>query len=142
MRGDEEALEKVRDFYDEYFAVLDMAESFYLDTLKKVFFEHHIPRGIMEFRGSRVDFATVKELPLLTVEGENDNFCPPGQTEAAHDVFSGLPPAKRRNYVQPGVGHYGVFSGSRFQKDIYPVIRDFINETAGVDAREEIPIAQ
>jgi poly(3-hydroxybutyrate) depolymerase len=142
MRGDEEALEKFRDFYDEYFAVLDMAESFYLDTLKKVFFEHHIPRGIMEFRGSLVDFATVKELPLLTVEGENDNFCPPGQTEAAHDVFSGLPPAKRRNYVQPGVGHYGVFSGSRFQKDIYPVIRDFINETAGVDAREEIPIAQ
>ena len=142
IKGDEAALQKFRDFYDEYFAVLDMDKAFYLDTLKKVFFEHHIPRGVMEYRGKRVDFAAVKDLPLLTVEGENDNFCPPGQTEAAHQVFSGIPPAKRKNYIQEGVGHYGVFSGSRFQKDIYPVIRDWVHEAAGVDAREEIPLTQ
>jgi poly(3-hydroxybutyrate) depolymerase len=142
IKGDEAALQKFRDFYDEYFAVLDMAESFYLDTLKKVFFEHHIPKGIMEYRGKLVEFAKVKDLPLLTVEGENDNFCPPGQTEAAHEVFSGIPAGKRRNYIQEGVGHYGVFSGSRFQKDIYPVIRDWIHEAAGVSPKEEIPIAQ
>jgi poly(3-hydroxybutyrate) depolymerase len=142
MKGDEAALQKFRDFYDEYLAVLDMAEDFYLDTLKKVFFEHHIPRGKMEYRGKLVDFASVTDLPLLTVEGENDNFCPPGQTEAAHAVFSGIPASKRKNYIQPGVGHYGVFSGSRFQADIYPVIRDFIHEAAGVEAREVIPIGQ
>ncbi|MBW8753699.1 MAG: polyhydroxyalkanoate depolymerase [Sphingomonadales bacterium] len=142
MKGDDAALQKFRDFYDEYFAVLDMAENFYLDTLKKVFFEHHIPTGKMEFRGKLVDFASVKDLPLLTVEGENDNFCPPGQTEAAHDVFSGIPTSKRKNYIQEGVGHYGVFSGSRFQKDIYPVIRDFIHEVANVTPQEVIPVTQ
>jgi poly(3-hydroxybutyrate) depolymerase len=142
MKGDEAALQKFRDFYDEYLAVLDMTEAFYLDTLKKVFFEHHIPRGILEFRGKLVDFASVKNVNLLTVEGANDNFCPPGQTEAAHDVFSGIPATKRKNYIQEGVGHYGVFSGSRFQKDIYPVIRDFIHEAAGVELKEEIPIVQ
>jgi poly(3-hydroxybutyrate) depolymerase len=142
MKGNEAALQKFRDFYDEYFAVLDMTEAFYLDTLKKVFFEHHIPKGIMEFRGKLVDFAKVKELNLLTVEGANDNFCPPGQTEAAHDVFTGIPASKRKNYIQEGVGHYGVFSGSRFQKDIYPVIRDFIHDAAGVEPKEEIPVTQ
>jgi poly(3-hydroxybutyrate) depolymerase len=142
MKGDEASLQKFRDFYDEYFAVLDMTEKFYLETLQKVFFEHHIPKGICEFRGKLVDFKKVTDLKLLTVEGANDNFCPPGQTEAAHDVFSGVPAAQRKNYIQEGVGHYGVFSGSRFQKDIYPVIRDFIHEAVGVELKEEIPIVQ
>lgn len=126
LKGDDEALQKFRDFYDEYFAVLDMTEDFYLDTLKKVFVEHHIATGQMTYQGELVDFAAVENLSLLTVEGENDNFCPPGQTEAAHDIFTGIPADRRKNYIQEGVGHYGVFSGSRFQKFIYPVIRDFI----------------
>ena len=133
LRGDDAGLEKFRTFYDEYFAMLDMTESFYLETLRKVFFEHHIPRGILEHRSKRVDFAAVRDLALLTVEGGNDNFCPPGQTEAAHDAFTGLPPEQRKNYVQEGVGHYGVFSGSRFRKDIYPVIRDFAREPHRID---------
>jgi poly(3-hydroxybutyrate) depolymerase len=127
LAGDDEALQKFRDFYDEYFAVLDMTEAFYLDTLQKVFIEHHIPTGQMTYEGKLVDFASVDNLSLLTVEGENDNFCPPGQTEAAQEVFSGIPADRRKNHIQEGVGHYGVFSGSRFQKDIYPVIRDFIH---------------
>jgi len=127
MKGDEVALQKFRDFYDEYFAVLDMTEAFYIDTLQKVFVEHHIPTGQITFRGEKVDFSLVKEMSLLTVEGENDNFCPPGQTEAAHDIFSKIPKDRHKNHVQEGVGHYGVFSGSKFQKSIYPVIRDFIH---------------
>ena len=126
LKGDDEALQKFRDFYDEYFAVLDMTEAFYLDTLKKVFVEHHIPTGQMTYRDEKVDFAGVTDMSLLTVEGENDNFCPPGQTEAAHGIFSGIPADRHKNYIQEGVGHYGVFSGSRFQQHIYPVIRDFI----------------
>ncbi len=129
VKGDEESLEKFRDFYDEYFAVLDMTESFYVETLQKVFFEHHIPTGQMTFRGELVDFGAVRKTALLTVEGENDNFCPPSQTEAAHDVCVNIPEARRGHYIQPGVGHYGVFSGSKFQAEIYPVIRDFIRHS-------------
>mgnify|MGYP000721106651 CR=1 FL=1 len=126
LRGEDEALTKFRDFYDEYFAVLDMTESFYLETLKKVFMEHHIPTGQMEFHGQKVDFAAITDVALLTVEGANDHLCPPGQTEAAHAILTGIPADRRQNYIQPGVGHYGVFSGSKFQSGIYPVIRDFI----------------
>lgn len=127
--GDEDALEKFRDFYDEYFAVLDMAEDFYVETLEKVFFDQHIAKDKMTFRGEKVDFKAIRETSLLTVEGANDNFCPPTQTEAAHDVCASIPADKRGHYIQPGVGHYGVFSGSKFQGEIYPVIRDFIRDT-------------
>ena len=120
------ALEKFRDFYDEYFAVLDMTESFYIETLEKVFFDHHIPTGKMTYQGELVDFGAIRKCALLTVEGENDNFCPPSQTEAAHDICKNVPEARRGHHFQTGVGHYGVFSGSKFQAEIYPVIRDFI----------------
>ena len=122
---DVDELNKFRDFYDEYFAMLDMTESFYKDTLRKVFFEHHIPTGRMEFQGSPVDFGAVRGVPLLTVEGGNDHLCPPGQTKAAHAVFSGISEELRKNYIQEGVGHYGIFSGSKFRAEIYPVIRNF-----------------
>lgn len=126
LRGMEASQEIFRDFYDEYFAVLDMTESFYLDSLQRIFFEHHMPRGIMTHRGSPIDFDALEEMPLLTIEGANDNMCPPGQTDAAHSICPNIPEAKRQRHVQPGVGHYGVFSGSRFQREIYPVARDFI----------------
>ena len=133
VRGEEEATGSFRHFYDEYFAVLDMTASFYEETLRKIFFEHHIPTGQMTWRDELVDFGAIRETALLTIEGEKDNFCPLGQTEAAHAIIPNLPEAKRHHYVQPGVGHYGVFSGSRFQKDIYPVIRDFIDEHRAQD---------
>ncbi len=129
LKGDDDALERFRDFYDEYFAVLDMAESFYVETLDKIFFNHHIATGQMTFRGEPVDFGAIRKAGLLTVEGANDNFCPPEQTEAAHDICPNVPDDMRGHYVQPGVGHYGVFSGSKFQAEIYPVIRDFIFHT-------------
>lgn len=128
VTGDDVRTDHFRAFYDEYFAVLDMTESFYMDSLERIFFEHHIPKGEMTFRGERVDFAAVRDMALLTVEGGNDGFCPPGQTEAAHAVLASVPEEKRLRYVQEGVGHYGVFSGSRFQNEIYPVIRDFIGK--------------
>jgi poly(3-hydroxybutyrate) depolymerase len=131
LKGDEAGLEHFREFYDEYFAVLDMSADFYLETLRKVFFEHHIATGQMLFRGEKVDFASIRNMPLLTVEGANDHLCPPGQTEAAHKVFAGIPKVLRQNYVQEGVGHYGVFSGSKFRSGIYPVIRDFAMKVSG-----------
>jgi len=129
VRGDDVSTDFFRNFYNEYFAVLDMTESFYMESLRKIFFEHHIPRGLMTFRGDPVDFTAVKNMPLLTIEGGNDGFCPPGQTEAAHAIMSSIPDSMREQYIQPGVGHYGVFSGSRFQNEIYPKIRDFIGKS-------------
>jgi poly(3-hydroxybutyrate) depolymerase len=37
-----------------------------------------------------------------------------------------LPDALHELYVQPKVGHYGVFNGRRFNDEIYPRIRSFI----------------
>jgi poly(3-hydroxybutyrate) depolymerase len=128
IAGNHEEADSYRDFYDEYNAVLDATESFYMETLQRIFFEHHIPTGKMTFRGELVDFTLLKDTALLTVEGGKDNMCPPGQTKAAHGILSGIADDRRRHHVQEGVGHYGVFSGSRFQNDIYPVIRDFIQE--------------
>ncbi len=138
VKGEAEELEKFRQFYDEYFAVLDMTESFYVETLRKIFFEHHLATGQMTFRGEPVDFGAIKDMPLLTVEGELDNFCPVGQTEAAHAICPNIPESKRRHHVAEGVGHYGIFSGSRFQKDIYPVIRDFVRDFDGKSARAQL----
>ncbi len=126
VNGDEVSTDFFRNFYNEYFAVLDSTESFYMETLQRIFFEHHIPTGQMTFEGELVDFGVLQDMALLTVEGGNDGFCPPGQTEAAHAICPNIPDAKRGRHIQEGVGHYGVFSGSRFQNGIYPVIRDFI----------------
>ncbi len=134
IKGDEEGLDRFRDFYDEYFAVLDMTEKFYVETLEKVFFDHHIPTGQMTYEGELVDFGAIRETALLTVEGANDNFCPPSQTEAAHDICANVPEERRGHHLQEGVGHYGVFSGSKFQAEIYPAIRDFIYKMEAVSA--------
>jgi poly(3-hydroxybutyrate) depolymerase len=126
FRGDADAQEAFRGFYDEYFAVLDMTESFYIDSLERIFFEHHLPRGVMTFEGEPIDFSALVAMPLLTIEGAKDNMCTLGQTEAAHAICPNIPDSLRGHHVQEGVGHYGVFSGSRFRNEIYPVARDFI----------------
>ena len=128
-RGNDEAAQRTKDFYEEYFAVLDIAAEFYLETARAVFIEHDLARGELEWRGRRVDPAAI-ETALMTIEAENDEMCCPGQTQAAHDLCTGVPRAHKRHHLQPGVGHYGVFSGGRFEREIYPEIRDFIARSA------------
>jgi polyhydroxyalkanoate depolymerase len=94
--------------------------------VRKVFQEHHLARGIFEWRGQKVDTGAIKKTALLTVEGERDDICAPGQTMAAHDLTPGIPPQRKKHYLQPGVGHYGVFSGKRWQREIYPIVRAVI----------------
>jgi polyhydroxyalkanoate depolymerase len=115
-----------RRFYDEYFSVADLPAEFYLETVRKVFQEHHLPRGIATWRGRKVEPAAIRKTALLTVEGERDDICSIGQTVAAHDLCSGIKPFRKMHYVQPGVGHYGVFSGRRWQTQIYPMVRNTI----------------
>jgi len=125
-RGDTEASRRTRDFYDEYYAVLDMDAEFYLDTIERVFQQDLPAKGEMTHRGRAVDPGAIRRTALLTVEAERDDMCAVGQTAAAHGLFTGLEPDAHRTYVQEGVGHYGIFAGSRWTQETYPVVRDFI----------------
>jgi poly(3-hydroxybutyrate) depolymerase len=122
-----EQAEVTRTFYEEYMAVADLAADFYLETVRLVFQEHALPRGELMFRGRKVNPAAIRRTALLTVEGERDDICAVGQTLAAQDLASSLRPYMRTHCVQPGVGHYGVFSGKRWQQHIYPLVRDVIH---------------
>ncbi|UHS57875.1 polyhydroxyalkanoate depolymerase [Agrobacterium vaccinii] len=128
VKNDGETAEKHREFYDEYLAVMDLTAEFYLQTVETVFIEHALPKGTMLHRGRAVDPSAVKRTALFTVEGENDDISGVGQTRAAHDLCSNIPPEKREHYMQPDVGHYGVFNGSRFRRDIVPRMLDFIRK--------------
>jgi poly(3-hydroxybutyrate) depolymerase len=124
--GDGDSVSAHRSFYDEYLAVMDLPAEYYLDTLKVVFQEHHLPRGLMQYRGRTVEPARIRKTGLLTIEGELDDISGIGQTQAAHTLCSGLAADLHEDYIQPGVGHYGVFNGSRWRSDIAPRIHSFI----------------
>lgn len=125
-RGDTEKAEHTKTFYDEYFSVLDLTAEFYLETVKLVFQEHALPKGELTWHGEKVDLSAIRKTALLTVEGERDDICSVGQTMAAHDLCTNIPPFKKRHHLQAGVGHYGVFSGSRWAGQIYPIVRNVI----------------
>jgi polyhydroxyalkanoate depolymerase len=125
-RGDVEKAKATKDFYDEYFAVLDLTAEFYLETVRLVFQEHKLPLGVLDYEGQRVDPRAIRRTMLLTVEGERDDICAVGQTLAAHDLCSTLRPYRKRHHMQPGVGHYGVFSGKKWESQIYPLVRNLI----------------
>jgi polyhydroxyalkanoate depolymerase len=122
--------DKTLAFYDEYFAVLDVTAEFYLETARAVFQDHDLARGRLRWRDRIVD-PTAITTALFTIEGENDTMCPPGQTRAAHDLCTGIPDTRKRSLLQSGVGHYGIFSGGRFEREIYPEIVAFIKEAEG-----------
>ena len=126
VRGDGDSAQKHREFYDEYLAVMDLSAEFYLQTVDTVFVRHDLPKGEMTHRGRRVDPSRIKRVALLTVEGEHDDISGVGQTEAAHRLCANIPPDRQAHWLQPGVGHYGVFNGSRFRSEIAPRISDFV----------------
>jgi poly(3-hydroxybutyrate) depolymerase len=126
VKNDGDGAEKHRDFYDEYLAVMDLTAEFYLQTVDTVFVRHALPKGEMTHRGQPVDTSAIRNVALFTVEGENDDISGLGQTEAAHRLCVNIPDDQRAHYVQPAVGHYGVFNGSRFRAEIAPRIVDFI----------------
>ena len=126
VKGDLEKAATTRAFYDEYFAVMDLPAEFYLETVRLVFQEHALPLGKLQVRGHKVDPRAIRRTFLFTVEGEKDDICAFGQTLAAHELCSGLRPYMRRHRLQQGVGHYGVFSGRRWNSEIYPILRNVI----------------
>jgi polyhydroxyalkanoate depolymerase len=130
VEGDEKKTTAHRAFYDEYFAVMDLAAPFYLQTVNRIFQNHELARGILVSRGRPVNPAAIRRTALLTVEGENDDICAIGQTLAAQDLCKGLHPLRKHHHLQTGVGHYGVFSGRRWATEIYPRVRTVIQSNS------------
>ena len=126
VAGNEERAVATKAFYDEYFAVLDLTAEFYLETIGAIFQDHLLARGEFTWRERRVDPAAIRRTALLTVEGERDDICGVGQTAAAHDLCTSLTPYRRRQHLQAGAGHFGVFSGARWEREVYPEIRSHI----------------
>jgi poly(3-hydroxybutyrate) depolymerase len=125
--GEDVGVEKQERFYDEYMAVMDLTAEFYLQTIDRVFVYHDLPHGTYLHRGTKVDPSCITKTALMTIEGERDDISGVGQTEAAHDLCRNIPLAKKTHYLQMGVGHYGVFSGSKFRNEVAPRIVDFLN---------------
>nr|WP_136251389.1 polyhydroxyalkanoate depolymerase [Ningiella ruwaisensis] len=128
--GEDEDADRFRAFYDEYMAVLDMPAEFYLETIERIFKNNEIANRTITYQGKPVDFDAISNTALLTVEGANDDICGLGQTEAAQDICRNIPKNMRKHHVQVGAGHYGIFSGSMYRKNIRPVVTEFINKYA------------
>jgi poly(3-hydroxybutyrate) depolymerase len=128
--GDIVAADAHRRFYDEYKAVMDLPAEFYLETVQRVFQEHELPRGRLTWHGQTVKPELIRRTALLTVEGERDDICAIGQTMAALDLCSGVRLNMKAHHLQTGVGHYGVFSGRRWAREVYPKVRQMIQITS------------
>jgi poly(3-hydroxybutyrate) depolymerase len=124
--GEHEKAATTKAFYDEYFAVLDLTAEFYLETVRYIFQEYLLPLGKLKHHGETVDPSAIRRTMLLTVEGERDDICAVGQTVAAHDLCRKLRPYLKRHHMQAGVGHYGVFSGRRWENQVYPIVKNVI----------------
>lgn len=125
IKGDGDSADKHREFYDEFLAVMDLTAEYYLQTIETVFLEHRLPKGLMTHRNRLVDPGAIRKVALMTVEGEKDDISGIGQTSAAQRLCTRLAEGLREHHLQPGVGHYGVFNGSRFRAEIAPKIRNF-----------------
>ena len=126
LAGETEKAHKIKEFYDEYFAVLDLTEAFYIETIERIFQRAELATGALSYRGRKVDPGKIRHTALLTVEGGRDDICGLGQTSAAHDLCASLRPHLKRHHLQANVGHYGVFNGRRWETEIYPVVRNMI----------------
>ncbi|HZG22158.1 MAG TPA: polyhydroxyalkanoate depolymerase [Herbaspirillum sp.] len=127
VEGEEAQAAQIKDFYEEYFAMSDLPAEFYLETVRTVFQEHALPLGKLTYQGRVVEPRAIRRTALFTIEGEKDDICAVGQTVAAQEMCSSIRPYMRMHHVQTAVGHYGVFNGRRWENEIYPRLRDFIN---------------
>ncbi len=126
VNGETDKSDAIEAFYDEYFAVLDLTAEFYIETVQTVFQDYRLAKNELTFRDAPIDMGAIRKTALMTVEGERDDICAIGQTMAAHDLCRSLPTHMRSHHLQTGVGHYGVFSGRRWESQTYPLVRNFI----------------
>lgn len=136
VKGDAESVQQHQSFYEEYMSVMDLSAEFFLQTVKSAFQERDLANGTMVHRGRPVDCTKIRRTALMTVEGERDDICGIGQTEAAQDICTSIPDDLRYHYVQPGVGHYGVFNGTRWRTEIQPRIAQMIRTVDTIRRRD------
>ena len=128
--GEADKANQIETFYDEYFAVLDLAAEFYIETVQTVFQDYTLAKNELTYRGNPIDMRSIRKTALMTVEGERDDICAVGQTMAAHDLCGSLPSHMKSHHLQAGVGHYGVFTGRKWEGQTYPLVRNFIQSHA------------
>ena len=138
VRGDGDSAAKHRKFYDEYLAVMDLTAEFYLQTIDSVFVQHLLPRGLMTSRGRIVDLGAIRRPALMTVEGEMDDITGTGQCSAALKLCVRIPAGRKSHFECPTVGHYGIFNGSRFRREIAPRVASFVRTHASHGALETL----
>jgi len=126
VQGDDDAADRKRAFYEEYRSVMDLPAEFYLQTVKTVFQDHLLPKGEMVHRWHPVLTEKITETALMCIEGELDDISGIGQTKAALEVTPNLPESKKEYLLQKGVGHYGVFNGGKWRREIAPRVKQFI----------------
>jgi poly(3-hydroxybutyrate) depolymerase len=126
VRGDGESADATKAFYDEYRSVCDMTAEFYLQTVEHVFQRHSLPKGELVHRGKPIDLTAIRDTAILAIEGENDDISGIGQTRSALTLASKLPEAKKKYHLAPGVGHYGIFNGSKWRTRIAPVVEGWL----------------
>lgn len=114
-------------FYDEYLAVMDMTAEFYLSTVQRIFKGREIARNAFTVAGRRVDLGRIDRTAVKTVEGLDDDITAPGQCVAALDLLTGLPDSMKASHVEPGAGHYGIFAGKSWRRNIRPLVLGFID---------------
>lgn len=123
---DDEQADIKKKFYNEYLSVMDLPAEFYLQTIKEVFQDFSLAKGTLVSRGRHIDLKSISNTAILGIEGGKDDIAAVGQTKAALELCSKVSDSKKRYHLQKDVGHYGVFSGSRFRNFIVPVIKDFV----------------
>jgi poly(3-hydroxybutyrate) depolymerase len=126
VKGDDDAADATKAFYEEYRSVCDMTSEFYLQTIDTVFQRHALPKGEMHHRGAPIDPAAITDIALLAIEGERDDISGIGQTRAALTIATALPDAMKKYHLAAGAGHYGIFNGSKWRDQISPVVEDWI----------------
>ena len=126
IKGDGDSADAHREFYDEYMSVMDLTAEFYLQTIERVFQERGLATKTYKYRDQLLDLGTITDIPVLTIEGERDDITGLGQTSAVHGLLTSLPKSSKQHFTAKGVGHYGVFNGSRWRSLIQPRIAAFI----------------
>ena len=77
-------------------------------------------------RGRLVDPSAIRDVALLAIEGERDDISGVGQTKAALGIANRLPEKLKLYHLAAGVGHYGIFHGSKWRNQIAPVLEGWI----------------
>ncbi len=137
---DEETVAKILNFYREYFAVMPATAPFYLQTVDSVFLNHQLPKGTLEVKRELVDLRAITDLDLLAIAGSKDDFCPGPQTQAVLEMCTKLSTKRKQYKLIEGVGHYGMFSGSKYVNEIYPLIREFITKAGQLHQRPALEL--